>query len=87
MPVVNIPSSLMQHTQNQNIVEVTAETLYGALTDITKQYPALNDYIFTADNTLCSFMGVYINDKLVRDLKQSVSEQDEIMLVPAVAGG
>lgn len=50
-------------------------------------YPALKAYIFTDDGKLCHFVGIYINAKLVRRLETSLATDDEVTLVPAVAGG
>ena len=59
------------------------------LNDLGRQYPALRDRIFDGED-LRRFVNVYVNDEDIRyldDLNTAISDQDEISIIPAVAGG
>lgn len=87
---VIIPTSLRQHTGGSKAVAVTGETVDTALQDLVTQHPTLRDQLFDPSGQLVSFVNVFVNDSNIRDLKNgdtAVRETDEILLVPAIAGG
>jgi molybdopterin converting factor small subunit len=87
---VIIPTSLRKHTGGANQVSVSAETVRDALHQLVEIHPNLRDSLFDASGKLVPFVGVFVNDLNIRDLQQEAStlkESDEILLVPAIAGG
>ena len=90
MTAVRIPPVLRQQAGNQKRVEVTGATVGEALESLLGQYPSLREQVFTDDGSLNRFVNVYVNGRDVRyeqELATPVAESDEVILLPAMAGG
>ncbi len=90
MTAIRIPPVLRAQAGNQKKVEVTGSTVGEALESLLEQFPGLREQIFTADGTLNRFVNVYVNGRDVRyeqELATPVGESDEVILLPAMAGG
>lgn len=91
MPIkVLIPTPLRSYAGKQAIVEVTAQTVGEALSNLVVQHPDLRKHLFSEDGKLRSFVNVYLNDEDIRYLSKDatpVKETDAISIVPSVAGG
>ena len=71
-------------------VTVEGATIGEVLTELMVTYPAIKGQLLNEDGTLHRFLNVYINDDDVRYLggvDAPVVNEDEITLLPAVAGG
>ena len=91
MPIkILIPTPLRPYAGKQSIIEVNAQTVGEALSDLTAQHPDLRKHLFAEDGKLRSFVNVYLNDEDIRYLSKDatlVKETDTIAIVPSVAGG
>jgi molybdopterin synthase sulfur carrier subunit len=90
MTAVRIPPVLRAQAGNQKKVEVTGATVGEALDSLIEQFPSLKEQILTDDGTLNRFVNVYVNGRDVRyeqELDTPVGESDEVILLPAMAGG
>ena len=89
MALVRIPSPLRSHVAGQDRAEAAGATVGEVLANLTTAYPALRDRLFDGDE-LRRFVNVYVNNEDIRyldDLATAVSENDEVSIIPAVAGG
>lgn len=87
---VRIPSPLRQLTGGLAEVEVEGGTVGGALADLDRRFPGFRARLFEADGSLRHFVNVYRNDEDIRTsggLDAVLGPQDELSIVPAVAGG
>ncbi len=87
---VRIPSPLRQLTGGRAEVEVEAATVGGALADLEHRFPGFQARLFEGDGSLRHFVNIYRNDEDIRTsggLQTSLEPQDELSIVPAVAGG
>ncbi|PAY20523.1 molybdopterin synthase sulfur carrier subunit [Rhodopirellula sp. SM50] len=87
---VIIPTALRKHTDGQNHLCVTATTVEDALKQVVTTHPELRSSLFDDREQLVSFVNVFVNDRNIRDLENEatpLTESDEILLVPAIAGG
>jgi molybdopterin converting factor small subunit len=69
---------------------VDGATVGQVLSELTITYPAIKGQLLNDDGSLHRFLNVYVNDDDVRYLggvDASVNDDDEITLLPAVAGG
>jgi len=91
MPIkVLIPTPLRPYAGKQSIVEVSAQTVGEALSNLVVQHPDLRKHLFAEDGKLRSFVNVYLNDEDIRYLAKDATpakETDTISIVPSVAGG
>jgi molybdopterin/thiamine biosynthesis adenylyltransferase/rhodanese-related sulfurtransferase/molybdopterin converting factor small subunit len=87
---IAIPTALRQFTGGQARVEVEATTVGEALDKLTSQFGELRRHLYSDQNTLRSFVNVYVNDEDIRHQSGSASpvkEGDTLMIVPSIAGG
>ena len=87
---VNIPTALKQYAGGQTAIELGGTTVGGLLGSLTDQFPQLKKHLYNDRGELRNFVNVYLNDEDIRYLKgeeTAVNEGDEVMIVPAVAGG
>ena len=90
MPTVRIPTPLRKLTANQEIVTVSGATLGAILDELNQAYPGLGERILDEQGAIRRFVNIFLNDEDVRFLQEKetpVSENDEISIVPAIAGG
>jgi sulfur-carrier protein len=90
MTAVRIPPVLRAQAGNQKKVQVTGGTVGEALDSLIEQFPSLKEQILTDDGTLNRFVNVYVNGRDVRyeqELGTPVEGNDEVILLPAMAGG
>jgi molybdopterin synthase sulfur carrier subunit len=87
---VRIPAPLQAFTGGAKTVEVQETTVRSLLKELGVRYEGLYDRICRGDGELKGFVNVYVNDVDIRSLDgldTSIAEGDEIILVPAIAGG
>ena len=90
MAKIYIPSPLRAHVDQQSIVELPGETVGAVLAELVRRYPGLRSHVFSESGELRSYVNVFLNDDDIRLLQGEntpVSGQDEISLVPPIAGG
>ena len=87
---VNIPTALKQYAGDQTGIELEGTSVGGLLGNLTDQFPQLKKHLYNDRGELRNFVNVYLNDEDIRYLEgeeTAVNEGDEVMIVPAVAGG
>jgi len=86
---VSIPTILRTYTNNARSVQVSGETLAGVIADLEAQFAGISERLIE-NGQLRRFVNVYINDEDVRflgSLEATVTDGDNITILPAVAGG
>ena len=89
MPLVRIPTPLRPHAGGLDRLDVSGATVGGSLRELTAQHPALHERLFDGGE-LRRFVNVYVNNEDIRyleDLDTPVADNDEVSIIPAVAGG
>ena len=89
MPVVRIPTPLRPHAGGLDRVEAAGATVGEILGHLGTQYPAIRERLFDGDE-LRRFVNVYVNNEDIRYLEElatPVAVNDEVSIIPAVAGG
>ncbi|MGD0055018.1 MAG: ubiquitin-like small modifier protein 1 [Acidimicrobiales bacterium] len=87
---VRIPTVLRSTMGGVTSVVVDGATIGAVLHQLTTNFPAARGQLLNDDGTLHRFLNVYVNDDDVRYLggvDAPVESDDEITLLPAVAGG
>lgn len=86
---VKIPTILRTYTGGEKAVTGNGSTLGEVIDDLETRHSGLKDRLVEADG-LRRFVNVYINDEDVRfagGLEAPVSDNDVVVVLPAVAGG
>jgi molybdopterin converting factor small subunit len=87
---VRIPPVLRSNVGGVKEVAVSGTTVGEALTSLVTQRPGLRDPLLTGDGELHRFVNVYLDGQDIRYLKElatPVAEHDQIIVLPAMAGG
>src|SRR6266699_4293968 len=85
-----IPTPLRQYAGNRDAVEVEAESVHEALTDLVERHNQLRRHLFSEDGRLRNFVNVYVNEEDIRYLERdgtALKGGDTISIVPSIAGG
>lgn len=88
--VLRVPTVLRPSMGGASVIAVDGSTVGEVLLQLTTTYPAIKGQLLNDDGTLHRFLNVYVNDDDVRYLggvEARIVNDDEITLLPAVAGG
>ena len=86
---VRIPTILRTYTGGAKSVEGAGGTLTELIDDLEGKHPGIKDRLID-NGDLRRFVNVYINDEDVRfigGLEAELSDGDQVVVLPAVAGG
>jgi sulfur-carrier protein len=86
---VRIPTILRTYTGDRKSVEASGRSLSALIDDLESNHPGIKERLIE-NGDLRRFVNVYVNDEDVRflgGLEASVSDGDQIVVLPAVAGG
>lgn len=89
MASVRIPTVLRKHTDGQSRLAADGGTVREVFDHLVASHPGLGDSLFEGP-ALRGFINVYVEDEDIRyldGLSTSVDGNDEIAIMPAVAGG
>lgn len=87
---VRIPTPLRKLTNNEEIIEVSADTVGAAISELQSRYPGIQDRLLDENGSIRRFVNVYVNEEDVRFLQNQetpIKSGDEISIIPAIAGG
>jgi len=89
---VRIPSYLAEFAQGQTALtlDTASRNVRDLLADLWRQYPALRDRVVDEQSEVRQHINIFVGEDAIRHasgLDTPVSQNDEIMIVPAVSGG
>jgi molybdopterin synthase sulfur carrier subunit len=90
MAKFRIPTPLRKLTNDAEIVSSDAGNLKDAIDSLEGQYPGLKDRLCDEQGQLRRFVNIYVNGEDVRFLDNvdtKLAPNDDVSIVPAVAGG
>ena len=90
MPSVSLPTVLAPLAGGERTVDVSGATLRAVVRELSDRFPALAPRLADGAGEPYPFVSFYVNDEDVRFLggfDATVSDGDEVTIVPAVAGG
>jgi molybdopterin synthase sulfur carrier subunit len=88
---IHIPTPLRSYTSGLETVSISGATVDAVFQQLTVKYPDLKQHLFTPEGKLRSFVNVYLNDDDIRYLEgkqeTAVQDEDELTIIPSIAGG
>ncbi len=87
---VRVPGPLRRLTAGESVVEVDGSTVAQALDALEAKYPGFRERLYDQDGKLRQFVNIYKNDEDIRfgsGLETELTQEDDLSIVPAVAGG
>src|SRR5437870_12051505 len=85
-----IPTPLRQYAGNRDAVQVEAESVREALTDLVQRHDQLRRHLFAEDGRLRNYVNIYVNEEDIRYLERdgtALRGGETISIVPSIAGG
>ena len=90
MAKVHIPTPLRGYTRGQQSVTVAGTTVSQIIENLESEFPGIRERICDDAGTVRRFVNVFVADEDIRfmdNLATTVGEDDEISIIPAIAGG
>ncbi|MDW7652185.1 MAG: MoaD/ThiS family protein [Bacillota bacterium] len=88
---IYLPTPLRRHAGGVREVEVKGATVREVFIGLKDSYPALAEQLWDdGANDLKKYLSVFVNDENIRNLQgpdTPVGEDDQISVIPAIAGG
>ena len=87
---VRIPTPLRKLTNNEEVVEINAETVAEAIGELQTRYPGIKERLLDESGAVRRFVNVYVNEEDIRFLQNqqtTLKDGDELSIIPAIAGG
>jgi len=88
--IIKIPSPLRRFTDNQRQISLHATTVEEAIALLCHQYPQIKTQLVGEDEKLRNFVNIYLNKEDINQqlgMSTPLKENDELRIVPAIAGG
>jgi molybdopterin synthase sulfur carrier subunit len=90
MPSVLIPTPLRKLTNELETVSAAGGTIGELLENLDQSFPGLKERICDESGNVRRFVNIFVNGEDIRFLEEKatpVQDNDEISIVPAIAGG
>ncbi len=90
MPFLRIPTPLRSYVNGQREVSVVATNAAEAMESLMVQFPALRPHLTNSRGELRPFVNLFLGENNIRDLQgldTPLGEADQLILIPAIAGG
>jgi sulfur-carrier protein len=90
MAVVQIASSLAPYAEGERRIDLDGVTVEDVLRRLGDRYPLLQNAAFDGDGTPRPHITLFLNSKHIignSDFEKEVTEDDEIAVISAIAGG
>lgn len=91
MPIkVRIPAPLQKLTRGNAEIDGEGRDIRELIDHLEKDFPGLKERLYDEKGYLRRFINIYVNEEDVRSLqldRTAVKDGDEILIIPAIAGG
>jgi molybdopterin synthase sulfur carrier subunit len=91
MPItVKIASPFRRHTGGADSITCSVESLGQLFNELEQRFPGLTKHLVNESGEPRPFLNIYVNDEDIRFLggvNYRFADEDEVVLLPAVAGG
>jgi molybdopterin converting factor small subunit len=87
---VRVPTPLQKFTAGIPVLQVSACHLPELFDRLEEQFPGIKKVLSKGDGTPHHFLNIYVNDEDIRFLggvRYTFQDGDEVLFVPAIAGG
>ncbi len=90
MAKIRIPAPLRKLTGDQRTVSADGGTLVELVEDLERRFPGIKARIVDGDGKVHSFVNIFVDDEDVRflqGLQTPITQDAEVAIIPAMAGG
>jgi len=90
VPKLYLPTIMRPNAGGRSTVQLSGETVSELMHNLVAEYPNVKGQLLDADGHVQRHINVYVNDEDIRSLSgenTALTDRDEIMVLPAMAGG
>lgn len=87
MPQVFIPSQLTSYTDGVSRLAAAGGDIAQVLEDLDRRFPGLKFRVVDEQDRIRRHMRIFRNGERAQDIRQTVSEADEVLIFSALSGG
>jgi len=90
MITVKIPQVLQKLTENKSEVEIEGGNITELIDELENNYKGIKERLCDKDGKIRRFINIYVNNEDVRFLDgqdTKLKDGDEVLIIPAIAGG
>ena len=90
MATVYVPTPLRRLTGGQSKVQVQGSTVAEIIENLEAAFPGFKDRLCDEQGEIKRFINVFVNGEEIRTLQGDqtpVADEDEVSIIPAMAGG
>ena len=88
--IIRVSAPLRRFTDGQAQIEMKAGDIGECLHNLEDRFPSLKQELWNKEGGLNPFIGLFVNGENInslQDLSTPLATDDEISIIPAVAGG
>ena len=87
MPTVRVASPLRSYTAGAAQVSARGTTVSGVLSDLERSHPGMRFRMIDEQDRIRPHIRIFINQREVSSLEETLSAHDEMHLICALSGG
>lgn len=90
MATVIIPTPLRKFTNNTSRLEIKADTIEGAFSELTLNFPELKKHLLDEKGLIRTYVNIFVGNDDIRNLQQEktkINSDAVVSIIPAIAGG
>lgn len=87
MPTVRVASPLRSYTAGAAQVSAHGQTVGGVLSDLERAHPGMRFRMIDEQDRIRPHIRIFINQREVKSLAETLSPKDEVHLICALSGG
>ena len=90
MPTIRIPTPIRTYVNGQQVVNVVGQNAGEAVESLLMQFPALRPHLTNTRGELRPFVNLFIGENNIRELQglqTALDADDQLILIPSIAGG
>lgn len=90
MATVRIPTPLRKYTEGAEEVSIAGSNVGAILESLESNYPGIRERICDDKGAVRRFVNIFVGEEDIRfldNLDTAVKDDDEVSIVPAIAGG
>ncbi|MCA9655476.1 MAG: MoaD/ThiS family protein [Myxococcales bacterium] len=90
MATVRIPTPLRKYTAGAEEVSISGSTVGAVLESLEAAHPGIRERICDDKGAVRRFVNIFVGEEDIRfldNLQTAVKDDDEVSIVPAIAGG
>lgn len=90
MPTIRVPSALRTFTNGASDIDLAAATVRDALAELERRHPGISARVLDSAGDVKPFIRIFVGaDDIggLSGLDTTLTDRDEVSIVPAIAGG